>query len=86
MKNIWMKLKALKPLCKKLNKEEFSYISQKIDITRQQLKFVQEQIVQQYTDELVIQEKETAQALEKWSLIEENVVRQKSRIWMDQIG
>jgi len=81
-----MKLKALKPLCKKLDKEEFSYISQKIDITRQQLKLVQEQIAQQYTDELVIKEKETTQDLEKWSLIEESVMRQKSRIRWIKLG
>ncbi|XP_075080191.1 uncharacterized protein LOC142165728 [Nicotiana tabacum] len=86
MKNIWMKLKALKPLCKKLNKEEFSCISQKIDITRQQLKLVREQIAQHYIDEQVIEEKEAAQVMEKWFLIEESVMRQKSRIFCIKLG
>lgn len=80
MKNIWMKLKALKPLFKKLNKEKFSYITQKVEVTKQQLRSIEEQLAQQYTDALMIEEKETAQDLEKWSSIEESVMRRKSRI------
>lgn len=37
MKNVWMKLKALKPLFKKLNNEEFRNITQRVDKARNEL-------------------------------------------------
>ncbi|KAH0682270.1 hypothetical protein KY289_020022 [Solanum tuberosum] len=63
MKNVWLKLRALKPLLKKLNNREFKNVRQQIDNVRIELK-----------------------NLEKWSLIEENIVKQKSRARWIKLG
>lgn len=42
MKNIWMKLKNLRPVLRKLNNEEFKFIKQRIEKARQDLKSTQE--------------------------------------------
>lgn len=69
MKNIWLKLKALKPRLKILNNEEFKTITTKIDQARGELQGIREQIVSQCTDYLPDQEKAMFHQLEKWSLI-----------------
>ncbi|XP_075092565.1 uncharacterized protein LOC142172779 [Nicotiana tabacum] len=44
MKNIWVKMKCLRPVLKRLNNEEFKFINQKIEKARQELAITQEQI------------------------------------------
>ena len=47
---------------------------------------VQNQLNEQVTDELIVQEKELLIKLEKWSMVEESALRQKSRIKWIQLG
>lgn len=63
MKDIWMKLKALKPLFKHLNNEEFRNITQRIDKARNELVMIQKQLTSKWSDDLVEQEKATMQNL-----------------------
>ncbi|XP_019234330.1 PREDICTED: uncharacterized protein LOC109214833 [Nicotiana attenuata] len=79
MKDIWMKPKALKPLFKQLNNEEFRNITQRIDKERNELVMIQKQLTSKWSDDLMEQERTTMQNLEKWSMIEENIMKQKSR-------
>lgn len=86
MKNIWLKLKALKPKFQQLNAEEYKGITEKIDQSRKDLKDIQAQLTEQYTDALVDQEKICLQQLERWSLIEESILQQKSRVSWIKLG
>nr|XP_016474527.1 PREDICTED: uncharacterized protein LOC107796285 [Nicotiana tabacum] len=78
MKNIWLKLKLLKPLLKQLNNAEFKSISQKIVLPREELQLSWEMINAQCTDQLLGKEKRILLDLEKWSLVEESSLTQKA--------
>ncbi|XP_019227130.1 PREDICTED: uncharacterized protein LOC109208467 [Nicotiana attenuata] len=65
MKAIWSKLKALKAPLKALNAKEIKGITQKIDQARLELKEVQEQLANSYSDALLQKEKEI-KARAKW--------------------
>lgn len=69
-----------------MNNDEFKSISQKIDNTRADLRRLQIQIQQQYTDELAIQEKEALLQLERWSMIEESILKKKARVSRIKLG
>ncbi|XP_019225096.1 PREDICTED: uncharacterized protein LOC109206700 [Nicotiana attenuata] len=85
MKRIWDKLKSLRPQLRHLNDVEVKGITMKIDQARAALKVIQQQMHQQYTNTLAASEKECLLKLEKWSLIEDGVLRQMSRItWIKQ--
>lgn len=77
--NIWTKLKILKPRFKQLNNEYFRNTSHNIEKARADLMCVQRQMQTQYNDQLQAQEKSILPNLEKWSMVEENSMRQKSR-------
>ena len=79
MRGIWYKLKALQPVLRQLNKKEFQYIGQKIEKARNELEDLQEKLYNQAQDDLVNKERELLIQLEKWSLLEENALRQKAR-------
>ena len=79
MRGIWYKLKALQPNLRQLNKKEFQYIGQKIEKARSELEDLQEKLYNQAQDDLVNKERELLIQLEKWSLLEENALRQKAR-------
>ncbi|PHT36475.1 Vacuolar protein-sorting-associated protein 37 -like protein 2 [Capsicum baccatum] len=83
MQNLWSKLKHVRPKFKILNNEEFKSIADKVAKARNELTIVQKQLQVQYSNSLRELESTTLQNLEKWSLIEESVIRQKSRsIWL----
>ncbi|XP_060210949.1 uncharacterized protein LOC132637959 [Lycium barbarum] len=86
MENIWLKLKALKPGLQKLNKNEFKNITTKIEQARTELGIVQQTIRTQVSDQLLIREKELLVNLEKWSLIEESALQQKSKARWIKLG
>ena len=79
MRGIWYKLKALQPVLRQMNKKEFQFIGKKIEKARSELKELQEKLYNQAQDDLVIKEKELLIQLEKWSMLEENALRQKAR-------
>ncbi|PHT42497.1 hypothetical protein CQW23_16522 [Capsicum baccatum] len=64
---------------KELNLREFKTVKGNIDKARMEWRIVQEEVTKQYTNALIPQEKSLLQNLEKWSSIEENILRQKSR-------
>ncbi|XP_070029289.1 uncharacterized protein [Nicotiana sylvestris] len=78
-KNIWVKLKELRPLFRTLNTKHFKTISMKIEQTRISLEEVQQKINAAYNDTLIEEDKRLLHNLEKWSLIVESVLRQKAR-------
>ncbi|XP_075103625.1 uncharacterized protein LOC142178198 [Nicotiana tabacum] len=84
MKNVWLKMKELKANLKKLNSEEFKGISEKI--TQEYLKDIQGRMHNRYSDSLAEQERECLQQLEKWSMIEESALQQKSRANWIKLG
>ncbi|XP_069143463.1 uncharacterized protein [Solanum lycopersicum] len=86
MKKVWCKLKDLQHRLQQLNRKEFKYIGKKIEQARIDVANVQNQLNEQATDGLIMKEKELLINLEKWSLIEENALRQKSRIKWIQLG
>ncbi|XP_075081014.1 uncharacterized protein LOC142166239 [Nicotiana tabacum] len=81
---IWMKLKRLKDEAKGLNKTMARYEQRLIQI-RQSLECVQAALVIDPFNQLLIeQEKQNMSDLEKWSTIEERILRQESRAtWID---
>ncbi|PHT83800.1 hypothetical protein T459_12243 [Capsicum annuum] len=78
-KNLWLKLKGLQSNLKVLNNQEFRATTQKIEQARADLQHIQESMLHGYTNILQAQEKITLQTLEKWSTIEENIMKQNSR-------
>ncbi|KAH0746140.1 hypothetical protein KY285_007797 [Solanum tuberosum] len=86
MKKVWCKLIALQLALRQLNNKEFKYISQQIEKARYELSRIQEELYDEATDDLVEQEKEIMMKLEKWSMIEESALRQKSRTRWIQLG
>ncbi|XP_075076803.1 uncharacterized protein LOC142163419 [Nicotiana tabacum] len=84
MELIWLKLKRLKEEAKGLNKAMSSY-EQTLTQIRNSLKCVQVALVTDPFNQLLIeQEKQNMSDLEKWSTIEERILRQKSRAtWID---
>ena len=80
MRGIWYKLKALQPILRQLNKKEFQFTHQKIEKARSELEELQEKLYNQAQDDLVIKEKELLIQLEKWSMLEENALRQKQEL------
>ena len=83
---MWCNLKDLQPVLKQLNRKKFNYIGKQIEMARMEVANIQNQLNDQITDELIMQEKKMLIKLEKWSLIEESALRQKSRIKWIQLG
>lgn len=69
-----------------MNNIEFKGIRQNIEQARHELNRIQNQMGIILTDELITQEKKTLLKLERWSMIEESEVRQKSRAKWIQLG
>lgn len=86
MKSVWLKLKHLKPAFKQLNSMEFKEVAKKISKARVTLKEFQQEMQNNYSDSLADQEKVCLQQLEKWSLIEESAMQQKSRVTRIKLG
>ncbi|KAJ8557906.1 hypothetical protein K7X08_004672 [Anisodus acutangulus] len=86
MKNVWMKLKDLRPAFRKLNNRDFKGISDRITTARASLRNIQEIISITYTNDLADEELEILQQLEKWSLIEEKALHQKSKATWIRLG
>ena len=76
----------LQHVLKQLNRKEFKYIRKQIEMARLEIAKVQDQLNDKATDDLVVKEKELLIKLEKWSMIEESVFRQKARIKWNQLG
>ncbi|KAG5594411.1 hypothetical protein H5410_035643 [Solanum commersonii] len=87
MNRIWMKLKYVKNGLKNLNTHEFSGIESKVKDFRRHLSNIQAQMRNvNHQTTLFEKEKVIKQHLEKWSLIEESIMKQKSRIQWLKLG
>nr|XP_016503466.1 PREDICTED: uncharacterized protein LOC107821553 [Nicotiana tabacum] len=76
MLSMWNKLKTLKGALKELNKQEFSGIESKIQATKGRLKCIKDQMnIPGQDAERVALEKATKLELEKWLMVEENVLK-----------
>ncbi|KAK4729487.1 hypothetical protein R3W88_022475 [Solanum pinnatisectum] len=71
MKNVWLKLKALRPFFRQLNNTEYRGLTQKIEKARIDLRNIQGQLARQNTDQPIDWERETLKQLEKLSLMGE---------------
>lgn len=69
MKNVWLKLKALRPQLTRLNTTEFEGVTQGIEQARIEFRCIQIQLAIQHSDTLATMEKVAMMKLEKWSLI-----------------
>lgn len=69
-----------------MNNEEFRSIIDKIDRARGELQDIQEKIITNYNDGLLEQERTVLHQLEKWSLIEESILKQQSRARWIKLG
>ena len=69
-----------------MNNSEFKFISKQIEDARTELAEVQNQLGNHAKDELVGKEKELLTKLEKWSMLEENALRQKARAKWIKLG
>ncbi|XP_060170346.1 uncharacterized protein LOC132601264 [Lycium barbarum] len=86
MQNVWLKLKVLQPALRLLNTQEFKFIRQKIDQTKEELVVLQEELAKQADANLIQQEKKALLNLEKWSLIEGSALKQKSKVKWVKLG
>ncbi|XP_060190867.1 uncharacterized protein LOC132620191 [Lycium barbarum] len=71
---------------KNINKVEFKDTTGKIVQARIELQDVQTKLVSHYSDQLVNDEKAILEKLEKWSMIEESILQQKSRATWVKLG
>ncbi|KAH0658214.1 hypothetical protein KY289_026962 [Solanum tuberosum] len=87
LKEVWFKLKKVKANLKQLNNTEFIGVGNTVKDIRGKLQHIQEimrdpSAVAQYRQH----EKELQIQLEKWSMIEESAMQQKSRIQWLRLG
>lgn len=73
-------------MLRKLNNDEFRGFNQKMEETRKKLVDIQVQIHAQCSNALLEIEKDMLQNLEKWSMIEESVLKTKIKSKVDTIG
>ncbi|XP_019226688.1 PREDICTED: uncharacterized protein LOC109208104 [Nicotiana attenuata] len=86
MKDIRYKLKALRLELKQLNNNEFRGVTTKIEHLRYRLQDTKEQLNRGYSDAVALEEKKLLEELKRWSLIEENILQQKSRAKWIKLG
>ncbi|XP_057248239.1 uncharacterized protein LOC130590219 [Beta vulgaris subsp. vulgaris] len=85
--DIWSNLKNVKMVLKQLQINEFSHITNHIKNAREELDLIQTHIqFDRFNIELHNQEQHTISSLRKWLTIEENVMRQKSRLQWLKLG
>lgn len=87
LKAVWQKLKKVKASIKQLNNSAFKGVSSKVKDIREKLQYIHEIM----RDPLTIahnrqHEKELQLQLEKWSLIEESAIQQKSKVQWLKLG
>ncbi|XP_019237091.1 PREDICTED: uncharacterized protein LOC109217306 [Nicotiana attenuata] len=84
MQQIWSKLKNMKEQLKEVNAYMASY-KQRLEQAREKLDIIQSQIKQKpMSQTLFNEEKITLDEIEKWSNVEEQVMRQKSKAcWIE---
>lgn len=81
------KIKKVKQAMKELNKAEYNVVGVKVKEYRQKLIEVQEHVSDLGQNRQLIEDEKAAKLqLEKWSRIEESIMKQKSRIKWLQLG
>ncbi|XP_019237273.1 PREDICTED: uncharacterized protein LOC109217477 [Nicotiana attenuata] len=87
MKGIWQNLRNVKAALKSLNRKEFASTTNKVQQPRETLASIQAQMrTTTAPADMFDTEKITKQQLEKWSKIEENIYKQRSRVQWLKLG
>ncbi|XP_075084750.1 uncharacterized protein LOC142168002 [Nicotiana tabacum] len=87
MEKVWQKLILVKHELKKLHTKEFKRVREKVQTIRRQLQETQEKMQDpDHQTSLFDTEKELRGKLEKWGVIEESIMRQKSRTQWLKLG
>ncbi|KAH0715293.1 hypothetical protein KY284_008198 [Solanum tuberosum] len=87
MESVWQKLKITRIKLKQLNTQEFNSVGAKIQECRQRLTITQSLMRdQQHASELFTIERDLKRDLEKWSGVEERIVKQKYKTKWLQLG
>ncbi|XP_021835349.2 uncharacterized protein [Spinacia oleracea] len=87
MEQIWCKLVRIKNKLKSLHKEEFAHAAEKIEHYRGELDSVQTQLRVCGSSHLLAAEIDLVCKLKKWLGIEEQALKQKSRVqWLKQLS
>ncbi|XP_059315723.1 uncharacterized protein LOC132066426 [Lycium ferocissimum] len=87
MQRVWTKLKKVKLGLKSLYSEHFQGSTEKLMEIRGKLQVVQEDMGHHLlNDDLIVEEKDLKNQLDKWGKIAEIIYRQKSRVKWLQIG
>ncbi|KAH0729467.1 hypothetical protein KY289_000655 [Solanum tuberosum] len=87
MKQVWVTLKHVKPEMKALHHSKFSNVEEQIKQTRQNLIDLQEHMRDLDQDsDMFEKERNLKKELEKWSMVQESIYQQKSRIKWLQLG
>ncbi|KAH0648399.1 hypothetical protein KY285_033647 [Solanum tuberosum] len=79
MHGVWMRLKSIKQRLKELNTKEFRNVAEKIKTARTCIAELQESMRTDHQDVAFAHEKALRGELEKWNLVEESILKQKSR-------
>ncbi|KAH0658123.1 hypothetical protein KY289_026871 [Solanum tuberosum] len=87
MKGVWRNLKMARIEMKKINQKEFMGVSEKVQAPRRELIDTQRTIrVRPIPQDIIDEEKVLRTELAKWSMIEENIYKQKSRVQWLKLG
>lgn len=87
MQGIWLKLQQVKQAMKGLNTKEFPKVDEKVKQVRQQLMDLQTEMRDpMHHHSLFEQERELKLRLKKWILVEESILKQKSRVQWLKLG
>ncbi|XP_019237994.1 PREDICTED: uncharacterized protein LOC109218120 [Nicotiana attenuata] len=87
MERVWQKLKVVKQELKKMHTEEFKKVRETVQTIRRQLQETQEKMQDpNHQTDLFDIEKKLRGNLEKWGMIKEGIMRQKSRTKWLKLG
>ncbi|XP_070022575.1 uncharacterized protein [Nicotiana sylvestris] len=87
MQEVWNKLKRVKEITKGINTQHYQGVDNRINKTRKELLAVQEEISDRMQQPDLIEKEKTLKCeLEKWSLIEENVYKKRSKVQWLKLG
>lgn len=87
MKGIWQNFKIMKAALKGLNRKEFADTTRKVKKMREELEIIQTQMRSTTsTSDMFEAEKDIRQKLKKWSMVEESIFKQRSRVQWLKLG
>lgn len=87
MKGVWKNLKKIKTEMQQLNHKEFKGVTERVSKLRKELKDQQKQMKKALVPQTLKEvEKDLKEKLNKWSMIEESIHKQKFRVQWLKLG